>query len=257
MKKEEKLNHYEIQGTLIFKDDESYKAYCDGDAQFNNGLRRNNGTLYRQPDFEELPPSKIADSKQLLSDNDRYIAEMVCDILKPIVERLSDAAVYHIEKWLETKAIPAVKKSAKKLFEDVRLVASGIRAGISGETPKALQLIETKKSKAVSPPTIVISTEEACEIINSMRYHATHLAFDIKRLSNALVIESNAEDQLKYRQALEKLATQEVMTCIVFLLANAQQYKLDTGTVDVLSNFHEGYVIVNDNKILIEKLLSA
>lgn len=254
--KEDEQQQHEIQGTLIFKDDESYKAYRDGNAHFNNGLRRNDGTLYRQPDFEELLPSDVEDGRQSLSNHDRYIAEMVCDILRPIVERLSDVIVYHIEKWVETKAIPAAKHAAKKLFKDISVIVSGIRAGIAGETPKALQLIEAKQ-KATPQPSVNISAVETCEIINSMRYHAVHLAFDIKRLANALVIENNVENQQICRQEFEKLVTQEVMTCIVFLLANAHQYKLDAKTVDVLSDFREGYVTVNDDKISVEKLLSA
>ena len=44
---------HRAKGTLIFNDDESYEAYKSGKGIFNNGLRRDNGTLYRQPDFEE------------------------------------------------------------------------------------------------------------------------------------------------------------------------------------------------------------
>ena len=131
MKKEDEQQQHEIQGTLIFTDDESYNAYRDGNAHFNNGLRRNDGTLYRQPDFEELLPSDVEDGMQSLSDHDRYIAEMVCDILKPIVGRLSDVIVYHIEKWVETKAIPAAKRTAKKLFKDISIIASGISCVLS------------------------------------------------------------------------------------------------------------------------------
>ena len=257
MKKEDEHQQRAIQGTLIFKDDESYRAYRDGNARFNNGLRRGDGTLYRQPDFEELHPCDVEDGRRSLSDQDRYIAEMVCDILRPVVEKLSDVIVYHIEKWVETKAIPAAKTAAKKFFKDISIIASGISAGIAGEPPKALELIEASKQKVTPKPSVNISAAEACEIINSMRYHAVHLAFDIKRLANALVIESDTEKQQICRQEFEKLATQEVTTCIVFLLANAQQYKLDAKTVDILSDFCEGYVTIDNNKVLIEKLLSA
>ena len=257
MGKEIEQKHHAVQGTLIFKDDESYNAYRGGTAQFKNGLRRNDGTLYRQPDFEELSPSEISDNRQALSDHDRYIAEMICNILKPIAERLSDVIVYHIEKWVETKAIPAAKRAAKKLFKETGIVVAGIRAGIAGDSPKAIQLVETSESKVAPPPSVDISAAEAYEIINSMRYHAVHLAFDIKRLANALVIENNEEKQMIYRQEFEKLATQEVMTCIVLLLANAQQYKLDAETIDILSAFHEGYVTIDDKRLCVEQLLSA
>ena len=40
---------HRAKGTLIFNDDESYEAYKSGKGIFNNGLRRDNGTLYRQP----------------------------------------------------------------------------------------------------------------------------------------------------------------------------------------------------------------
>lgn len=44
---------HRVQGTIVFNDDESYEAYRSGDGKFNNGLRRDNGTMYTQPDFEE------------------------------------------------------------------------------------------------------------------------------------------------------------------------------------------------------------
>ena len=45
---------HQVRGTLTFNDDESYSAYLNGDANFNNGLRnRDKRTMYRQPDFKE------------------------------------------------------------------------------------------------------------------------------------------------------------------------------------------------------------
>ena len=44
---------YKFHSNIIFIDEELYEDYKNKKATFNNWLRRNNGTLYFQPDFEE------------------------------------------------------------------------------------------------------------------------------------------------------------------------------------------------------------
>lgn len=114
---------HRVQGTLIFNDDESYEDYKSGNAKFNNGLRRENGSYYRQPDFEEENDDYETEEEFLENSEDNLSNKSLGEILinTGFIAAAFAAGVAvtkaapKVISWWKTSASPIIKNKLNKI----------------------------------------------------------------------------------------------------------------------------------------------
>lgn len=101
-------HQHAVHGTLLFGDDESYEAYKSGAGKFNNGLRRDDGTLYRQPDFIANHDNEVTDVSQCTmsneSANDTSASQnILAGILGAAIAVVAVNVYPKVHQWCKTK----------------------------------------------------------------------------------------------------------------------------------------------------------
>lgn len=101
-------HQHTVRGTLLFGDDESYEAYKSGAGKFNNGLRRDDGTLYRQPDFIASHDSEVTDASQCTTSNESANGtsasqNLLAGILGAAIAVVAVNVYPKVHQWCKTK----------------------------------------------------------------------------------------------------------------------------------------------------------
>lgn len=205
-----------------------------------------------------------------VQDQPRTFKEIVLqDVVAPVMrEILYQAMMEGYEKLcdqIKIKAIPAVKAKSQSFVKDAGIIASGIKDGLAGKTPKALALVnENTIVKSSCHPEIVEkkqktvrSKEEVESIIRAMRMSAVTLVACIRMLNNTVMADDGTDPQLRFeiQRNLQTLTTNDVMQQIDLLLVDKNKALLDEASYSLLATFKEGYFLINANKIPISSYI--
>lgn len=166
---------------------------------------------------------------------------------------------------IKKKAIPALKVKSQSFVKDVGVIASGIKDGIAGETPKALELVNrnTVVNPSCQPSTVDVgiqqkvarSKEEIESIVNAMKISAITLVACVRMLNNTVMADDGTDPQLRFeiQQNLQTLSSAEVMRQIDLLLEDKNRALLNAADLAILSSFKEGYFLTSTSRVPIAK----
>lgn len=195
-----------------------------------------------------------------LSTKDMLKAALIENLFIPLIERFFDELEYRAEILLVDKVLPAAKSKGKDLIANTKPVIAGIKDGIMGKETRTEQILgehERRNTELVSSDVLVerknensaefVTPEEKARIVNNMRCYAILLANEIQRYSKLCVIKGVKSDAyIEERKEFEKLMTKDTMDGIRLLLENKEQFCLDEVAINILSEFHSGYVVWED-----------
>ena len=206
-----------------------------------------------------------------MQDVPRTFKEIIWqEVIAPMMQELLYQAMMEgydsLCNQLKTKAVPALKAKSKGFIKDIGVITYGIKDGLAGKTPKALELANEKmvvESSCQSPivdtrQKTVRSKEEIEKIVCVMRSSAVTLAACIRMLNNSVMDDDGTDPQLRIeiQQNLRALSTSDVMQQIDLLLEVKNRALLDEEEFNMLSSFREGYLLVNKSKVPIAKYLN-
>lgn len=206
-------------------------------------------------------------------DEPRTLKEIVWqDIVAPVMRELIYQAMMEgydkLCSQFKTKAVPAIKTKSKNLVKEAGLIALGIKDGLAGKTPKALELVSeetiAKSSCQISVVGLeaqqktVRSKEEIESIVRTMRISAVTIAACIRMLNETVMADDGTNPQLKFeiQRNLQTLSTCDVMQQIELLLEDKNRALLNEVELTMLSSFKEGYFLVNERRIPVANYLS-
>lgn len=223
----------------------------------------------------EVDESELVQTEYIpVGDKPRTLKEIVLEeVVAPAMREFLYRALMEgydsLRNQIKTKAVPVLKSKSKKFIKDAHIIASGVKDGLSGKTPKALELVNTEAVKepievnypssvVVAEQKIVRSRAEVENIIRTMRLSAITLAACIRMLNNTVMADDGTDPQvrLEIQRNLQTLSTSEVMQQIDLLLENRNRAMLDEAELAMLSSFKEGYFLVNESRVPITKYLS-
>lgn len=250
---------HRILGTLIFNDNESYEAYKNGTGTFNNGLRRDDGTLLCQPDFEEgyeeeLSCDETAETTIKSSFNDSFskdiyfLAGIVITIITlkvaPKIKNKWTKLVLPLFKRKKDKTRVSEEQEITRKKTTTKIVATEI---IDNELPSiTLQQIDN----AYKEYNRNMTNEEAQRELLDIFILIALLKRKMKNLSDANIIN---EDLL-----IEKVTSKEYIECInKILIVNPVLCDNNTDTLkEILGRdiYKEGEYIPIDYEILKQQL---
>lgn len=205
-----------------------------------------------------------------VQDEPRTLKEIVLqDVIAPAMrEVLYQAMMEGYDKLcvqIKKKAIPALKVKSQSFVKDVGVIASGIKDGIAGETPKALELVNrnTVVNPSCQPSTVDVgiqqkvarSKEEIESIVNAMKISAITLVACVRMLNNTVMADDGTDPQLRFeiQQNLQTLSSAEVMRQIDLLLEDKNRALLNAADLAILSSFKEGYFLTSTSRVPIAK----
>jgi len=148
------------------------------------------------------------------------------------------------------------------MFKDVKIIASGIKDGISGKEPKFVRFLKRneKTEKAINideviekieQEKIVRTEEEIIDIMTVMQTSAITLAACIRILNNTVVADDgkSPEKRMEIQENIKALTTIDVMSQIELLLEEKNKGLLDEASRLLLSNFRDGFFVAEDRRI--------
>ncbi len=208
-----------------------------------------------------------------VQDEPRTLKEIVWqDVVAPVIRELLYQAMTegydNLCAQIKEKAIPSVKAKAYSFAKDACIIASGIKDGLSGKTPKALELVSentvAKSNCQFSTAGVreqqktIRSKEEVENIVYAMKTSAITLAACIRMLNNTVVADDGTDLQrrMEIQRNLQTLSTRDVMQQIDLLLEDKNRALLNEAELTMLSSFKEGYFLVNENRIPVAKYLT-
>ena len=208
-----------------------------------------------------------------VQDEPRTLKEIVWqDVVVPAMRELLYQAMMegydNLCAQIKAKAIPAVKVKAQSLAKDACIIASGVKDGLTGKTPKALELVsENTVAKSgcqlsfagvEEQQKTIRSKEEIENIVYAMRMSAITLAACIRMLNNTVMADDGTDPQrrLEIQRNLQTLSTRDVMQQIDLLLEDKNRALLNEAELAMLSSFKEGYFLVNERRIPVAKYLT-
>lgn len=242
-----------VKGT----DNEFYGSTLDDSSNRASGTGR-----FREVDISELQGG-YSPWQQMLRD-------VLGDTGKEIANRVMDYAEQKTTEFVEATVIPATKKKAKKVSENIAIGIAAFKDVLAGKEPKAVALLKEaeklEKSKATqmvsravddeqersSNTTKTIRTpEEVEDIVKHMYACAILIASDIRKLADTYVSdECSIEQQEEYK----KLCNDRIMGIIDFLLMEENREMLDLSTQNILEEFKSGNLIIDGKPMSIKEL---
>lgn len=200
------------------------------------------------------------------------VEDIVVPAAREAIDQLLDIGMQRFEIWMDEKAMPAVKRKAKKTGKDVSIFFSALKSAIKGEQPKVLQILETEqkqKSTAVQvvdaventngggkkPNKIEITQDELEKIVALTRRSAMTLVGCINVLRNAAVSDMTPEQRIEFESQIKSLRTDDIMTEINLLLEDKNRELLDAASYSILFAFREGNFIVDGQEVPIRYYL--
>ena len=249
------------------------KINADGSKsaiQFTNDGNNLNGPV----DLIEVDERELVRTECIpVHDEPRTLKEIVWqDVVAPVMRELLYQAMMegydNLCAQIKGIAIPTVKAKAHSFAKDACIIASGIRDGLAGKTPKALELVSANTAAKSNcqfliagvreQPKTVRSKEEAENIVYAMKMSAITLAACIRMLNNTVMADDGTDPQLRMeiQHNLQTLSTRDVMQQIDLLLEDKNRTLLNEAELIMLSSFKEGYFLVNENRIPVAKYLT-
>ncbi|MDY5503153.1 MAG: hypothetical protein SPF77_11360 [Gemmiger sp.] len=195
-----------------------------------------------------------------------YLLRRLCD--EVVIPAAQDTFHYALTVGYETLsyqiktyAVPNLKHAVADFSKNISIAASGIKDGLAGKEPKAIQLskncvgtksnISSYKDAVQEDPTYVSRSDaEVATIIEAMKKSALDLANYIRILNNTVIDDngSNPEVRKEIQQKLKSLTSSDVMQTIELLLDKKNQALLDSESLSLLKSFEDGYFIGNGKK---------
>lgn len=235
--------------------------------QFTDDGKSLNGPL----NLIEVDESELIRTEYVpIQDTPRTFKEIIWqDVVTPAMRDLLYQAMMEgydsLCNQLKTKAVPVLKAKTQSIMKDVDVIATGIKNGFVGKTPKALELsnksvvIEPNYSSSVAAKQqkTVRSKEEIESIVHTMRVSAVTLAACIRMLNNTVMGDDGNDPQLRLeiQRNLQTLSANDVMRQIDLLLEDKNRALLDEEEFTILSSFRKGYFLVNEERISITRYL--
>ena len=170
-----------------------------------------------------------------------------------------------LRKHVKANVVPVVKSKSESIIKDVGIIASGIKDGLAGKKPKALELVaegtamQTIHQATIeeSKPRTVRSKEEIEEVIRIMEFSAAVLAACIRLLNDTVMADDGTDPRvrLEIQRKLQTFSAGDVMKRIELLLEDKNKALLDEADRAMLSSFREGYFLVNESKVPLTRYL--
>lgn len=191
-------------------------------------------------------------------------------IIEDVIIPVAREAIYNaltigydkVSQQLKTKSVPKLKQKLVTMFKDVKIIASGIKDGISGKEPKFVRFLKRneKTEKAINideviekieQEKIVRTEEEIIDIMTVMQTSAITLAACIRILNNTVVADDgkSPEKRMEIQENIKALTTIDVMSQIELLLEEKNKGLLDEASRLLLSNFRDGFFVAEDRRI--------
>lgn len=206
-----------------------------------------------------------------IQDEPRTLKEIVWqDVVAPVMRELLYQAMMEgydkLSVQVKRKGIPALKAKFQSVVKDAHIIASGIKDGIAGKTPKALtfsneSIVSKSRLQSViveEQQEIVRSKEEVESIIRAMKISAITLAACIRMLNDTVIADDGTDPQLRFeiQRNLQTLTTNDVMQQIDLLLEDRNRALLNEAELTMLSSFKDGYFLANESRIPVTKYLT-
>ena len=200
------------------------------------------------------------------------VEDIVVPVAREAIDQLLDIGMQRFEIWMDEKAMPAVKRKAKKTGENVSVFFSALKSAIKGEKPKALQILETEQKQKSNTVQIVdvventngedketnkieITQDELEKIVALTRRSAMTLVGCINVLRNAAVSDMTPEQRIEFESQIKSLRTDDLMAEINLLLEDKNRDFLDAASYSILFAFREGNFIVDGQEVPIRNYL--
>ena len=193
--------------------------------------------------------------------------DVIAPILREALYRAMMEGYNSLSQQIKTKAVPAIKEKSKSVIKDMSIIASGIKDGLAGKSPKALGLVD--KTAAVEPdeqlsvresqPKTVRTKEEVESIVQVMRFSTATLAACIRMLNNTVMVDDGTDPRLRLeiQRNIQTLSSSEVKQHIDLLLEEKNSELLDEVEYAMLFSFREGYFLINGAKVPVARYLDA
>lgn len=200
------------------------------------------------------------------------VEDIVVPVAREAIDQLLDIGMQRFEIWMDEKAMPAVKRKAKKTGENVSIFFSALKSAIKGEKPKALQILEAEQKQKSNTVQIVdvventngedketnkieITQDELEKIVALTRRSAMTLVGCINVLRNAAVSDMTPEQRIEFESQIKSLRTDDLMAEINLLLEDKNRDLLDAASYSILFAFREGNFIVDGQEVPIRNYL--
>lgn len=254
-----KKDEYDIAIAKIPKKDKNGNDIT-GDKLGGGGRHRENGTIsgmaydFRILDEDELKAMDRPEPQQPLSVKEYIIALSIEKILKPLVDYTFEKLENKAEIFLETRAIPALKNSAREMAAKISPTLAGIKDGILGKGTKISRILGDERKdcdlKIIYITSIEnINSEEEKQIIINMRVYALLLAAEIQKYAKLMTSKQKSMRNPDFNQnEFELLMEKETLDGIKMLLENKERFCLDEVSVKTLAAFY-GSILPVYNKL--------
>lgn len=239
---------------------ETYKAMRTGRAISNNGLHSPQGYFYPdQPDFE-LDDNKQEEIVQFLLEH------ILAPVLVTFIVDALEIGTVKLKQWIQENAAPKSKWKIKDLITKSRPIIAGIKDGLAGKELKIDSVIKendkialNEQNNSIYPNFDLKVSEDLQSIIEIMRRSVAALVICIKLLTNMVVDydEKTPEQKMLIRKEYESLISAEVMNQISLLLEEKNRTLLDSASLEMLSAFRDGNLVINGNLIPISRYLDS
>jgi len=255
-------------------DDKYYKVYIKENNHINEKINKNGrkaGIQFSDIKNDLDGPVELEEVNidNLLKQNGNapinpYLQLLIDSVVAPYVNYLLEQGTEKVLSIIKNKVIPGSKNAIKKFSKNKKIYLEGIKSGLKGEEPKALQLMreaaEEKTQNIVEgehAEKVIYTAEEINQLTNVMIQNAISLAVCIRMLSNAVVINpEQSVQEIQYNKAqLEALTNEGVMNFIGGLLEEKNREFIDGQSLEVLEAFHNKELIVEDRRISLYDIL--
>ncbi len=252
--------------------DDGYKTGLSFDDDGNDltgpvQVRRVDESEYVKTEYVEVEPEKQ-------SIGDMFIQGVLVPIVSDAMTRAFEYGFDKLTTCLEEKAVPAVKKQAKKGWENVKLYASAVKDVIADKPTKVEQILAerekavatTKASKLAvkvaeqkqkEPMQFELSPEEVEALINQMRSNALMLAASVNILNNSVVMDDGS-DPMKIeaiRRGIDQLSSKEITAQMDMLLEDKNRGLLNAASLEMLRSFREGMFVGDGEPIPVSRYI--
>lgn len=189
---------------------------------------------------------------------------MIEDVVAPA---LADAATYLFERAIDagaevmkTKVIPAVKTKSAELIDKAKSAHAERKVLKAEKKTSTVVAKKTSKIKAIQileeEKKVEHTTEEVDQIVNNMKFAALYIAAGIRELSNTVVVDSDPEKTLEMQEKLKELTSDQAIAAINFMLEDKNREMLDQATLQLFEAFRDEQLIIEGERVKINKYIS-
>lgn len=248
-------------------DEDEFEKYDKGITHSDSGLRNDSGRLSALPDIAPINDEDLP-KREVIVTRDRYIQPPEPSLGQMLKQEAKYAAYYAITDAIHDiiydprkRAIlwNRAKSAWNSLVEWVRpsdraTVARKEDLGPHYATRQNQETIEYEvETVDENNQRIVVTGEQAEELVNALRQKARELSSMIFLLSNTAVKDEKSEsDFILEENCIKQLVSEEATNTMRLLVA--QKQLLDEGTAICFTDFLDGFVRNGDRRIPIPAL---